>query len=202
MSKHIRPMLAQDRAAKLDLDDDWVLEIKYDGFRCILRTDLDGDRPRKVRLFTRRGKENSASFPEITDMDIEADAVLDGELIAWSPENQDSKLAYMQARNNVTNPQKLAVVKKRFPVTFMAFDILQLSNTNVRNVSLLERKQLLKEFGKRNPDLLVIDSYEANQYDTIWRFVKENRLEGLVAKRKQGKYVEGVRSHGWRKMKW
>jgi len=196
--RQIRPMLAHERAENPDLSDDWLLEVKHDGFRCILRTDLDDE----VRLFTRRGKENSASFPEITSLSLERGLILDGELIAYSEVNGDSKLSYMQSRNNVVNKQKLGVLTKRFPVSFVAFDILKLEDTEVMHQDLSLRKEYLKEVGNRNTELLVIDSYATSDYELIWRFVKANRLEGLVAKRKDGLYVEGTRSYGWRKMKW
>lgn len=198
MIRPIKPMLARDRAADPDLDDGWILEIKYDGFRCILRTDIDD----KVRLFTRRGNENSDSFPEITSLKVRNGMIIDGELVAWSPENGDSKLAYMQARNNVTNPQKLLLLQERFPVSFIAFDILLYDDVDCTRHQLINRKSILENMGMENPELSIIDFYEATEYKRIWKVVKERRLEGLVAKLKNGKYVEGARSFGWRKMKW
>ena len=192
----IKPMLASRREA-LKFSDDWIFEIKYDGFRAILT--YDGH---KTTLQSRRGHDMTASYPEIAKAKFAHPVVLDGELIATSSEHGDSRLAYIQARNNVTTPRKVEVLSKQFPVTYVVFDILNVDGKRISHKPLITRKQYLKDLDITNENIAVTDYYQYSDYDVIWAFVRTQKLEGLVAKRKESIYVEGTRSPAWVKIKW
>ena len=192
----IKPMLASRREA-MTFSDDWIFEIKYDGFRAILT--FDGS---NTTLQSRRGHDMSPSYPEITEAKFETPVVLDGELIASSSKHGDSRLAYIQARNNVTKPRKIELLTKQFPVTFVVFDILSVGDKRLAHKQLMTRKAYLKELSIASDNIVVSDYFNYSEYDTVWDFVQTQKLEGLVAKRKESIYVEGTRSPAWVKMKW
>lgn len=192
----IKPMLASRREG-LKFSDDWIFEIKYDGFRAILT--YDGS---KTTLQSRRGHDLTESYPEIADTKFAHPVALDGELIASSEKHGDTRLSYIQARNNVTSPRKIEVLSKQFPVTYVVFDILKVGDRRVSHKPLLTRKQYLRDLDIENENIKVTDYYQYSDYPVIWAFVQTQKLEGLVAKRKESVYVEGTRSPAWVKIKW
>ena len=193
----IKPMLASRREA-MKFSDDWIFEIKYDGFRAILT--YDGS---NTTLQSRRGHDMSQSYPEITEAKFDYPVVLDGELIASSSKHGDSRLAYIQARNNVTAPRKIDLLTKQFPVTFVVFDILRIGkDRRLAHKPLMTRKAHLNDLIIDSKHIIVSDYYQYSEYDVLWAFVQTQKLEGLVAKRKESVYVEGTRSPAWVKIKW
>src|SRR5215207_744972 len=70
-------------AAKVPAGDDWIHELKYDGFRIVALK--DGDR---VRLWSRNGRDWSNEFAAIASAVMalpSARIVLDGEAVAHCP---------------------------------------------------------------------------------------------------------------------
>src|ERR1700749_2735997 len=78
LPKRLQPMLATLTDAPFD-DPGWVFEDKYDGFRMIAEI-----KNGKVALYSRNGKIISRSYIEVAKAleGVEADAVIDGELVA------------------------------------------------------------------------------------------------------------------------
>jgi bifunctional non-homologous end joining protein LigD len=78
LPKRLQPMLATLTDAPFD-DPAWVFEDKYDGFRMIAEI-KNGN----VALYSRNGKIISRSYIEVAKAleRVEADAVIDGELVA------------------------------------------------------------------------------------------------------------------------
>src|ERR1700709_285320 len=78
LPKRLQPMLATLTDAPFD-DPGWAFEDKYDGFPMI-----DAIKSGKVALYTRNGKVISRSYIEVAKAleGVEADAVIDGELVA------------------------------------------------------------------------------------------------------------------------
>jgi bifunctional non-homologous end joining protein LigD len=77
LPKRLQPMLATLTDAPFN-DPGWVFEDKYDGFRMIAEIKND-----KVALYSRNGKIISRSYEVAKALEgVEADAVIDGELVA------------------------------------------------------------------------------------------------------------------------
>jgi ATP-dependent DNA ligase len=57
-------------------DDNYISELKLDGFRTILAKFDD-----KVRIYTRHNNEITSRFPELANLPIHNGTVLDGEII-------------------------------------------------------------------------------------------------------------------------
>lgn len=178
----------------------WQLEIKFDGIRIIAYWSKYGP-----VLRTRRGNNIAESFPEICAQlehalrDQDDTFVLDGELVAH-PNDKIHKPLYVQKRNHVTNPSKLAALQRDFPAEYIAFDMLAMPYQLVVGDPLKDRREHLDRLARNNAQLVVTDTYKVENVDRMWDFVQKNRLEGLVAKRKESKY-RFERSNFWRKIK-
>src|SRR5205807_2282467 len=98
MPRAITPMLATLVDEPFD-DDQWLFEIKWDGYRAVAFLD-DGD----VRLVSRNQNDFTAGFPEVAAAlakGVKAkQAVLDGEIVALDPEGRPS-FSLMQQRTGM-----------------------------------------------------------------------------------------------------
>jgi bifunctional non-homologous end joining protein LigD len=175
-------------------DSAWIYEIKYDGYRCMVRA--GGGQPTELR--TKSGVECTAWFPEIADLLAMVPGgphVIDGEACVLD-EIGRSDFERLQARSR----------RRRWyagadQVTFCAFDLLYLEGRSVMALPLGERKAMLKELLAPLKDLLVVVGdfpAEAQLFDHL---VLGAKLEGFVAKRLASPYVPGVISKDWRKVK-
>src|SRR4051812_27106909 len=105
-----QPMLATNSAPRT-LHGRWVLEPKFDGWRCIVAIESGA-----VRVWTRRGHEMTDRLPELAPLAdvIDAHVVLDGELVAGQGRASDFYGVL----------PRIAVRNRRVPLTFVAFDLL------------------------------------------------------------------------------
>jgi bifunctional non-homologous end joining protein LigD len=95
----------------------WVREIKFDGFRMIVRR--DGDR---VRLLTRNGHDWSEKYPAITEAARRlkpTSIVLDGEAVVLDP-------------NGLADFDRLMSRKHDGEVKLLAFDLLAVEDKDIR----------------------------------------------------------------------
>src|SRR5258706_9945261 len=100
MPERIQPMLATlvDRAFN---DDEWLFEIKWDGYRAIAFLDRD-----RARLVSRNQNDLTPQFPELRDLaqHVKArQAVIDGEVAALD-ENGRPSFSLMQQRTGMNTP--------------------------------------------------------------------------------------------------
>jgi bifunctional non-homologous end joining protein LigD len=166
--------------------DDWLHEVKFDGYRC-----MAGVAPPRVTLYSRSGLDWTTQFgalvPDFERLDCRS-ALLDGEVIApGAPEGAFSEL---QAR-----------LKHGGALLFMAFDLLELDGRDLAGKPLLERKERLE-------NLLARSSLGAVRYSThvqghgatLLEQVCEAGQEGVISKQAAGPYRSG-RHASWRKIK-
>ena len=122
-----------------DFGEDWLLERKFDGERCVARK--DGGR---VRLESRTGKDLTGTYPEVRAAvagQRDREFVLDGEVVAF--DGEQTSFTRLQQRLGVTNPspERLAA----YPVVFCVFDLLELDGDDLRDRPLLERRARLTD---------------------------------------------------------
>jgi ATP-dependent DNA ligase len=88
------------------------------------------------------------------------------------------------------------------PIFYYAFDVLILSGKDVRFEPLDRRRELLttKVLSKLHEPVPYSSDLEASLPDLI-RSVREQGLEGLIAKRRTSVYEAGQRSGAWLKMR-
>lgn len=184
----MEPALARTVAGP-PADDQWLHEIKFDGYRILARLDHG-----KVQLRTRNGHDWTARFPEIADAIAHLPAnmaLLDGEVVAFLP-NGASSFSALQKALGERGTSKLV---------YCIFDIPYLEDYDLRQAALEQRKCLLPQLlaGNTNKRLHVVDHILGGGSEFL-NHCRELGLEGVVSKRRSGPYRSG-RTEEWQKYK-
>jgi DNA ligase-1 len=188
------PMLLEKRENPFD-DERYLFEPKIDGHRLILSME-NGD----VRLFTRHNYEVTMQYPELHNVSIEdnSDVVLDGEVACLNPESGSIEFEMIMERFMLKKPIRIQEAVIRQPVHFFVFDILRYKGEDLRGRPLIERKMLLEQVLSANNFISSIMKVEDTGV-SLFEAIREKKLEGIVAKKKNSKYV-GRRDASWIKI--
>jgi bifunctional non-homologous end joining protein LigD len=195
MPSVIHPMLATPIEKPFD-GEDWLFEIKWDGYRSVAFVQNGG-----LRLVSRNQNDMTALYPELKDLpgSVQAKAVvLDGEVVAIDEQGRPS-FSLMQQRTGIRHGRFRAPGRTEVPVLYYAFDLLYLDGYDLRRVDLEERKRLLKEIIVPGDHLRYSDHHVA-QGSVLFDLASQKGLEGIVAKRRKSCYEER-RSREWLKIK-
>ena len=181
------PMLATLEDEKnMQRGEGWEFEIKWDGYRIVSRV-AGGE----AELRTRKDQDYTERFENVAKELVKAlktpDCVVDGEVCALDEEGRPSFSA-MQQRKPGT------------PILYYLFDLLEVDGEPIIDLPLSERRgRLEKLLDKRNRTVKFSESFDDGQ--ALMRAAKEQRLEGVVAKRLDSRYLPGKRSRDWLKFK-
>jgi bifunctional non-homologous end joining protein LigD len=175
-------MLASS-ATQLPTGAGWSYEVKFDGYRTLALK--DGER---VKLLSRNLKDATKLYPtvarEVARLKLDS-VLLDGEVVAIDEEGRPSFQAlHHQAAHTVV---------------YYAFDVLQIDERDLTTTSLDERRQVLAQV-LRGSRLLRSEPLPGTPAE-IEKAVRDLRLEGIVAKRRNSRYEPGKRSRSWVKVK-
>jgi bifunctional non-homologous end joining protein LigD len=177
-------------------DPNWIFEPKLDGLRVICR--FDG---REWLLLSRNGKPQNFILPEIVEglkRAVTKPILLDGEVVCLD-ENGQSSFRLLQQRFHLIDTAEVQRRMRRFPAKLFLFDVLFLEDQDVRDLTLAERKRLLKRAVRwKDP----IHNTPAVRGKGIELFKKTcaGHGEGIIAKRLDSRYT-GDRSGAWLKIK-
>jgi bifunctional non-homologous end joining protein LigD len=186
------PLMLATLTDRRDFGDDWLLERKFDGERCVARKQGDA-----VRLESRTGTDLTGTYPEV-EAAIGAqrpdELLLDGEVVAF--DGEQTSFSRLQQRLGVSNPSRALV--SEYPVVYCVFDLLE-AGENLTARPLVERRARLER---------AIRPKKALQISEAWRGDSQRRYaaacrsgwEGLIAKRADAPYARG-RSRDWLKLK-
>lgn len=169
--------------------EDWVHEIKLDGYRMLIHK--SGDR---VRLMTRAGKDWTAKFPPIARAIARVpihDAVIDGEVVIM---DEDGRTSFQRLQN--------AVKSGDFDdLAFCAFDLPYAEGHDLTRCRLLDRKALLRSMLEETDDgvLRFSDHIEGAGAD-VYTHACRLQLEGVISKKADAPYTQ-ARSRSWMKVK-
>jgi bifunctional non-homologous end joining protein LigD len=191
----IHPMLAVSAGKAFD-NPDWLFEIKWDGYRAVAFIE-DGN----VRLVSRTQNDLTTQFSELGTLPkfIKAErAVLDGEIVALDEEGRPS-FSLMQQRTGFQPGKHRLPWREGVPVVYYAFDLLYLDGFDLRRVPLEQRKNVLQEKIVPGGVAQFSDHYAEKGLDLL-AAAKQRGLEGIVAKKRDGAYVE-KRTGDWIKIK-
>lgn len=191
----IHPMLATLVDEPFE-DADWLYEIKFDGYRA-LSFISDGE----FRMLSRNQNDLTAQFPELAELPRHVrarQAIIDGEIVALDEEGRAS-FSLMQQRTGIGHMgRRIGSRDSCVPILYYAFDLLYLDGYDLRRVDLEKRKELLAQ--TLTGDTLVRYSEHFPDGSLLYAAAKQRGLEGIVAKRRHGCYVE-KRSREWLKIK-
>ena len=125
-------------------------------------------------------------------------AVLDGEIVALDEDGRPS-FSLMQQRSGLTLGPKRRGRDKSVPIVYYAFDLLYADGYDLMRVDLEKRKEVLKSLLETG-ELVRYSDHVAGQGEELYRAAREQKLEGIVAKKRNGCYIQ-KRSREWLKMK-
>jgi len=184
LTKFITPMLA-GTATEPFSGKDWVFEIKWDGYRAV--ADLRKD----IQLYSRNGLSYAEKFKKVANsLKIQQhDMVLDGELVAYDSSGKPN----FQLLQRIGDNPNLTVV-------YQVFDLLWLNGHSTENLSLLQRKELLKD-ALQETDIIKYCDHVLENGEEFFELVKKMELEGMIAKKIDSTYAEGTRNGDWLKVK-
>lgn len=161
------------------------LEVKWDGIRAVLH--IDGG----LRVTGRHGADFTRRYPEISTFGV-PNAILDGEVVSLDPKTGIPSFGRLQHRMHQVDPDPAML--RRYPVSYMPFDLLFLDGAPLFDLPYRDRRALLDELDIGAPP------YFPGESDLL-RATHEQGLEGVVAKRLDSPYRPGVRSPWWVKVK-
>jgi bifunctional non-homologous end joining protein LigD/DNA ligase-1 len=182
--KDFAPMLSTEGSVDKLTASHWAFEGKWDGYRLLVDADHGA-----LQLRSRSGRDVTGEYPQLQALAADlADhhVILDGEVVALDAAGVPS-FAEMQNRARSTR------------IEFWAFDILLLDGRSLLRVKYSDRRRLLEALaaggGVIVPALLPGDGPEAMDH------AREQRFEGVVAKKRDATYQPGRRSASWIKDK-
>jgi bifunctional non-homologous end joining protein LigD len=188
MPPSLKPQLAT-AAATAPESDEWLHEIKYDGYRLIARID-DG----VVRLITRGGLDWTDKFralaARLARLPVKS-AIVDGELVSLKP---DGTTSFADLQDAISRGRTETL-------TFFAFDLLYRDGWDLTGATLDARKAALAEIIA--PDAGGMLRYSDHHEGQGPQFLKQAAtygIEGIVAKRRDRPYEPG-RGRNWLKIK-
>ncbi|MBB2945108.1 bifunctional non-homologous end joining protein LigD [Actinoplanes lutulentus] len=187
----LSPMLAT--AGPLPVGPEWSYEFKWDGVRVLA---LFGGGP--TDLFARSGAVVTPAYPEIADLHLPEGTLLDGEMVVLDAAGRPSFTALAE-RMHVRDKPRAARLAASLPVTYMIFDLLFLDGMDQTGLPYLARRERLEELGLNEERWMVPPSFGDGQATAD--AARENRLEGVMAKRSDSVYLPGRRSTDWIKVK-
>ena len=194
-TKNISPMLLEHISEPFN-SEDYIFELKLDGIRCLAYLD-----ERQTILKNKRNKDVTDVYPELKQIhkQIKKRCILDGELVSLNKDGSPNFFA-LQKRSLLTDKFRIELEMEKNKVNFVAYDILYLDDKQTTNLTLTERKKLLKNNIKEN-EILSISRIVENEGIKLFELTQQLSLEGIVAKKKNSTYQIGKRSKDWIKIK-
>jgi bifunctional non-homologous end joining protein LigD len=187
-----KPMLAKVAEQPFS-DKDWIFEIKWDGFRAIAY--INGD----VSVKSRNQKELKQNFPELKQLShLARNIVVDGEIVVMQKGKPDFQT--LLERGQSVSAREIERQAQRAPAAYIVFDILEKDGKPLTDLPLMKRKQILKESLVEGSNVLISDYIEKNG-EGYFNLILDKGLEGVVAKKKDSLYEEGLRTGAWLKIK-
>jgi len=170
---------------RLPVGDDWGYELKLDGYRA-LAVKHRGE----VTLYSRNQKPFNKRYPGLIQAlaSLPDESVLDGEIVAL---DESGKPSFHRLQNATVDT----------PVTFFAFDLLMWEGQDLRDRRLDERRELLRKIVAGLPNRIRFSETFHVSAEEMVAAVTEQGLEGIVAKRRDGRYESGKRTGAWVKLR-
>ncbi len=174
---------------KVPEGDDWLYEMKYDGYRILAF--VEGN---NARLITRNNNDYTKRFYSVANalagFSKGKAMVLDGEMTII---DKAGKTDFQALQNYMKNPKNLNL-------TYIVFDLLALDGEDLRQRPLFKRKELLENLMKDAPENLYYSRHVKGNGKDSFVVACETGMEGIVGKKYDSVY-NGTRSGDWIKLK-
>lgn len=164
---------------------DWIFEVKWDGYRAVAEV------KDQLKLYSRNGLNFAGKYPAVfNDLRLQQhEMILDGEIIVL---NEKGLPDFQYLQGYADNPAA--------PIEYQVFDLLYLNGHSTEGLTVMERKELLKDALVQTDVIRYCDHVE-DEGEKFFEAVAAKDMEGLIAKRKTSTYQEGRRSKDWLKLK-
>jgi bifunctional non-homologous end joining protein LigD len=167
----------------------WLYEIKFDGYRMLVRSDAAG-----ARLFTRNGQDWTHRLPALRrafeDLKLPA-GWYDGEIVVPNEAGVPDFGALQQSFD----------LQRTDDVVLYLFDLPYVDGHDLRNVPLEGRRVVLEGLLEQSASEHIRFSAEFDAApESVWASACRMGLEGVIAKRRSARY-RSSRSDDWIKLK-
>lgn len=188
----LKPMLLNESQTPFN-NEDYIFELKFDGIRTLIFIDKN-----KITIRSRNGVLLNSIYPELENIKkISKDkCIFDGEIVLLK--NGKPSFSKVMERFKLKDTFKIKKKQIQEPVSFVCFDILY-RNKDLTGYSLIERKKILEKI--KDNDYFIKSKFIDTNGKDLFDVVKKEKLEGIVAKKKDSKYFYGIRSKDWLKIK-
>jgi bifunctional non-homologous end joining protein LigD len=195
LHQEIAPMLSETKTQPPD-NKDYVFELKWDGIRALIALE-DG----QLKIRTRNQNDVTLQFPElqIGEKAFRAtNGLFDAEIVCLDP---GGKPIFKRVINRLMSTGETAIQKlsKTNQVHCYVFDCLYLDGRSLINEPLLKRKEWLADVIRPETPYRMSEHVEDGQ--SLFEAAKVHGLEGIMAKKRDSKYLPGKRSDCWIKVK-
>jgi len=185
----LKPQLATLIDGAPPESDDWLYELKFDGYRMLVR--IDGD---DVKLYTRNGHDWTSKLPHIAQAFGKLPAKcawVDGEAVVLD----ENGVPNFQALQNAFDSERTG------NIVFYAFDLPFIGQRDLREEPLHVRRALLAQLMDTSHDdhLRFSEAFNETPSNLVASACKMG-MEGIIAKRLSSRYVSR-RSDSWLKIK-
>jgi bifunctional non-homologous end joining protein LigD len=169
MLPRVQPINPAKIAAPFD-HQDWVFELKHDGFRALAYVESG-----RCRLISRKQiqyKSFASLATALAGLRVH-NAILDGEIVCL---DQDGRSQFLQLMR-----------RRKAEASFYAFDLLWLNGEDLRPLPLIERKRRLRRLIRGHAGLLFAQPIQGSGVE-LFQAICARDLEGVVAKHRLGPY--------------
>jgi DNA ligase D-like protein (predicted ligase) len=159
----------------------WTYEIKLDGYRAIAVKS-----GQTINLFSRRGKSFNSQYPYLVEAlaELPEGTVVDGEVVALDDAGRPNFNLLQQSRSGASR------------ICYFIFDLLVCNDRDLTRLPLIERRKLLNLLKLKSGRIRICEQFDVTAND-MRVAVREQKLEGVVAKRKDSLYEAGKRTGSW-----
>ena len=182
-----RPVQLATLVEDIPEGDDWLFEMKFDGYRALAA--VAGD---QVRIYTRNANDWTTQFGSLVkplSKLTKGSALIDGEIVAF----KHGKTDFSTLKDALSNGA---------PLTLFAFDLLEENGEDLHRLPLVERKERLRKLiGKRSEsDAIHFSDHIVGKGQAFFDAMSKGGYEGMVAKLANAPY-RGERTKSWLKIK-
>jgi bifunctional non-homologous end joining protein LigD len=186
MPENIEPMLATLVTEPAE-GDDWVYELKWDGYRAISYIGKD-----QVNIFSRNNKPFDDKFYPLHKalQKWKVNAVVDGEIVVLNSQGMPDFEGLQLWRSEADGE-----------LVYYIFDLLWVAGYSVMELPLEDRREILRSLIPTAPPVIRMSEYFNETGKEFFALAEKLELEGIMAKRSGSVYAPGARTKNWLKIK-